>query len=90
MPARVRLHHVAATILLTANMCAQQAKVLAPHRPAPPKLAGPVKWHDPAVLRSMVGGLWMIDANYKSTIYLKNNVETLPAVSFAEDDRLFM
>jgi hypothetical protein len=32
----------------------------------------------PATLRSMVGGLWMIDANFKSSIYLKNDVETDP------------
>ncbi len=57
-------------------LSAQQAKVLAPHTPTPPKLAQPVKWHDPAVRRSVVGGLWTVDANLKSTIYIKNNVET--------------
>jgi hypothetical protein len=62
--------------LLSVRTLAQQPKVLAPHRPAPPKVAHPLKWHDPAVLRSMVGGLWMIDANFKSTIYVKNEVET--------------
>lgn len=76
MPARLRLHQIVVIALLTTNFWAQQTKVLAPHRQAPPKLAHPVKWHDPAVMRSMVGGFWMIDANYKSTIYLKNNVET--------------
>src|SRR5208282_1358228 len=31
-----------------------------------------------SVLHSMVGGLWMTDANLKSTIYLRNDVETDP------------
>jgi len=53
----------------------QQPKVLAPHRPVAPKLPQPKTWHDPAVPRSLVGGLWMTDGNFKSTIYLKNDVE---------------
>jgi hypothetical protein len=56
----------------------QETRVLAPHRPAPPLLEHPVKWHDPAVLRSMVGGLWITDGNFKSRIFLKSSVETDP------------
>jgi hypothetical protein len=57
---------------------AQQPKVLAPHRPIAPKVEKPVKWLTPATLRTMVGGPWMIDANFKSSIYLRNVVETDP------------
>src|SRR5579872_6958522 len=57
---------------------AQQPKVLAPHKPIPPLVTNAKKWSTPATLRSMVGGLWMIDANFKSTIYLRNDVETDP------------
>lgn len=65
-------------LLLSATLAAQQAKVLAPHKPVSPQIANPKKWHSPAVMRSMVGGLWMMDANFKSSIHLKNNVETDP------------
>jgi hypothetical protein len=54
---------------------AQQPKVLAPHRPISPKLAKPLPL-PPAIAGSMVGGPWMIDGNFKSSIYLKNGVET--------------
>jgi Bacterial Ig-like domain (group 2) len=64
--------------LLTATLAAQQAKVLAPHQPVAPRVEKPLPWHTPATLRSMIGGLWMIDANFKSAIYLKNDVETDP------------
>jgi hypothetical protein len=62
---------------VAAGLFAQQPKVLAPHRPIPP-LVPQSKLHAmaPAQVRSMVGGLWMIDANFKSSIYLKNMVET--------------
>lgn len=66
---------LAVAALLATNLSAQQPKVLAPHRPVAPRVANP-KSHSPDVLRSVVGTLWMIDANFKSTIYLKNNVET--------------
>jgi hypothetical protein len=62
--------------LLTANLFAQQAKVLAPHRPIAPQLPDNPPKTGP--LRSMVGGLWMIDANFNSTIYIKNSVEIAP------------
>ena len=74
MPARIRAHQVAAIALLTANLWAQQPKVLAPHRPIPPRVTKIRQL--PAVPGSIVGGPWMVDANFKSAIYLKNGVET--------------
>jgi hypothetical protein len=62
--------------LLTTSLSAQQPQVLAPHRPIPPRLPDSVPVDRP--LRSMVGGLWMIDANFKSTVYLKSSVEIAP------------
>ena len=60
----------------TSFIFGQQAKVLAPHRPIAPRLPDNPPKTGP--LRSMVGGLWMIDANFKSTIYIKNSVEIAP------------
>ena len=80
LPVKLFLHTrllVFAT-LLTTTVSAQQPKVLAPHKPVAPRVEKPLPWHTPATLRSMVGGLWMIDANFKSTVYLKNDVETDP------------
>jgi len=62
--------------LIPAALPAQQAKVLAPHRPIPPKVVTRKMY--PATPHSMVGGFWMMDANFKSSIYLRNNVETDP------------
>jgi hypothetical protein len=66
------------TLLVTLASFAQQPKVLAPHKPIAPKVEKPIKWLTPAMPRTMVGGLWMIDANFKSSIYLRNVVETDP------------
>src|SRR5882762_436205 len=60
-----------------ASLSAQQPRVFAPHRPIAPKLEKPRPLPS-AVLGSMVGGPWIIDANFKSSIYLKNVVETSP------------
>lgn len=60
----------------TLPLLGQQTKVLAPHRPIAPRLPDDPPKSGP--LRSMVGGLWMIDANFKSTIYIKNDVENAP------------
>ncbi len=57
---------------------AQQPKVLAPHKPVAPKLLQPRMPQEPAVPRMLTGGLWMIDPNLKSSIYLSNNLETSP------------
>ncbi len=79
---RTRLSRIAicsftfATLLTT--LSAQQPKVLAPHKPIPPKAEKQVKWLSPATQRSMVGGLWMTDPDFKSSIYIKNIVETDP------------
>jgi hypothetical protein len=65
-----------ALLASTSLVFGQQAKVLAPHRPIAPRLPDNPPKTGP--LRSMVGGLWMIDANFKSTIYIKNSVEIAP------------
>ena len=52
--------------LVTSPCLAQQPKVFAPHRPIPPMVGSPIKRDTPPVLRSMVGGLWMTDADFKS------------------------
>lgn len=64
--------------LLASTSFGQRTKVLAPHKPIPPKAAKQIKGLTPAEQRSMVGGLWMTDANFKSSIYLRNGVETDP------------
>lgn len=56
---------------------AQQPKVPAPHQPFGPKGTKPFPL-PPAVPGAMVGGPWMVDASFKSSIYLKNGVETSP------------
>ena len=63
---------------LTTTLSAQQPKVLAPHKPIPPRVENPKPWSKPATLRSMVGGMWMTDANFKSSIYLKNGIGISP------------
>ena len=64
--------------LLTSTSHGQQPLVPAPHKHALPVLPVTGKWHSPAVPRSRVGGMWMIDANFKSTIYIKNAVKVAP------------
>ena len=66
-------------ILMTigvARIIAQQPFVPAPHRPIPQP--APSTHNIPAVPRSMVGGYWRIDANYKSVLYLKNSLAMAP------------
>jgi hypothetical protein len=67
-----------ALFFCTSLMSGQQAKVLAPHRAIPPKVNQKIDWSKTATLRSMVGGLWMTDANFKSSIYLRSVVESDP------------
>lgn len=67
-----------AICIFSASSLAQQPKVLAPHKPVAPQLPFTGKWRDPAVLRSMVGGLWMTDANFKSLIHIKNDLKVAP------------
>jgi len=54
---------------------AQQSKVLAPHDPIAPKVSKPIAM-PPAVAASIAGGPWIVDANFRSILYLKNVVET--------------
>src|SRR5713226_2728018 len=54
----------------------QPPKVFAPHKPIPPKVPKSLEQHEPGMPRSMVGGLWMIDANRKASMYLRNGLET--------------
>ena len=49
---------------------AQQPKVLAPHKPVAPRIPRNRKFDPPSVPQSATGGFWMIDANFKSTLYL--------------------
>jgi hypothetical protein len=83
MPLRSCLSNLLAFTLtfatsLTTIVSAQQPKVLAPHKPVPPRIENPKPWPKPATLRSMVGGMWMTDANFKSSIYLKNGIGISP------------
>lgn len=77
---RLSLIAFASAILLATGLSAQQTKVLAPHKPVPPRV--PLEKRPPLLPSgkpgSMVGGLWMTDANLMSSIYLKNVVETDP------------
>src|SRR5436190_14293942 len=62
--------------LFVAPFCvAQQSKVPAPHRSVPPKVEKRIPLPN-AVPGSIVVGPWMVDANFKSTIYLNNLVQT--------------
>jgi hypothetical protein len=57
----------------------QRPKVMAPHRPIAPTITKPKSLAaGTPTLRSVVGGPWMTDANFKSSIYLKNAVATDP------------
>lgn len=62
-------------LLYSFSAAAQQPKVLAPHDPVPPRAtrAVPLPAAKPS---SIVGGPWMVDANFRSTIQIKNDVET--------------
>jgi len=60
------------------RLTAQQPKVLAPHDPVLKELPLEARTRKPAVLRSMVGGLWMTDPNFKSSIYVSNILKIAP------------
>ena len=63
--------------LAALNLSSQRPKVLAPHVPVPPAVpASQMRPMAAGQARSLVGGLWMTDANFKSSIFLKNLVET--------------
>jgi len=64
-------------ISLASTCVAQQATVLAPHKPIAPRVLKSQELPlPPGKLGSVVGGPWMTDANFKSAIYLKNVIET--------------
>ena len=66
---------LAIAVLLSLTAFSQQPKVLAPHKPIAAQVPRALEPHDAATLRSLTGGLWMIDANMRSSLYLRNNVE---------------
>ncbi len=77
----VHAHAVLSLCLLLSavNSFAQQRPhVAAPHRPIAPRVEKLVKELRVPTRRTMVGGLWMTDANWKSSLYLRNSVETDP------------
>jgi hypothetical protein len=90
----LHLPRIACALLFLASYCAaQQPLVPAPHVPVPPLVSKPRPYPHPAALRSVVGGLWMTDGNYKSSIYLKNNLvtsalEVIPILYLANGTRL--
>jgi len=69
---------VALTIsFLGSTSFSQQAQVLAPHQPIAPRVPKDKELPlPPAKPGSVVGGPWMVDANFKSSIYIRNVVET--------------
>jgi hypothetical protein len=69
-------HHAVAQVPGTASTT-QRPKIMAPHRAISPRVAKGQEQPLPAAKPgSLVGDLWMTDANFKSSIYLKNVVET--------------
>ncbi len=59
------------------SISAQQVKILAPHRHIPELVPESRRQPlPPAKVGSLSGGLWITDANLKSTLYLKNVIET--------------
>ncbi len=75
---RLTICSFALAAALIADLSAQTPVVAAPHKHALPVLPFTGKWHNPAVPRSMVGGMWSIDPNFKSSIYIKNSVKVAP------------
>ncbi len=55
---------------------AQHVPVPVPHRPVPSRLPDLKQSPKPATARSMVGGPWMIDANFRSVLHIRNDVRT--------------
>jgi hypothetical protein len=61
--------------LCGSSLLAQEPRALVAHHPISPKVEHPFPL-PPAVPGSMIGGPWIVDRNYKSTVYIKNGVET--------------
>ena len=64
------------TSTLLAQQTADNPPIPAPHRPVAPELHSSQKKTMSAVSRSMVGGLWMTDPNFRSVLTVTNNVQT--------------
>ncbi len=60
------------------DAAAQPSKVFAPRKPTPPVVKESLNPHSPATQRTAVGGLWMTSPTLKSSIYIRNVVETDP------------
>ncbi len=68
-----------ASLLLTRTIVRAQSdepSTPALQKPVAPKLLQAKPWHSSASQRSMIGGLWMTDPNYRSVLYVKNDVIT--------------
>ena len=81
MPRRSHAFLSLAAILLMPNLsydsfAQDNSLVLAPHKPIAPRRAPSVVKNIVATQRSIVGGPWMLDPNMKSTLYLRNSIET--------------
>lgn len=83
MPAlypRVLSASTLALVVAISGLSADQSKVLAPHKPVAPLYTGPKLPDQPPVLQIATGGLWMTDPNYKSTLYLQNQLKWDPLI----------
>lgn len=67
---------VAISLFASLATAQQQPKVLAPHDAVAP--VAKKHFQLPSVPGSVAGGPWMVDAHFKSILYLKNVVETSP------------
>ena len=64
------------SLMLSSISRAQDALVMAPHKPIAPRVKTTMFDNEEATSRSIVGGPWMLDPNMKSTLYVRNNIET--------------
>src|SRR6266403_546090 len=67
---------ILSTLSLAQNVCAQQQKVLAPHKRTAPKLEDVRDPRMPSRKQSLVGGYWMTNASFSSSLFLSNGVKT--------------
>jgi hypothetical protein len=73
-----RLFFFGALLILCTQLSAQQPKVLAPKKHMPTPLTTRMPWGIPTVPQTATGGLWMTDAKWKSSLYLRNVLKTDP------------
>ena len=74
-PRFVRVAFASLAICFFGILAYAQQRVSAPHDPVPPKVDKPFALPASSA-SSIVGGPWMVGTNFKSTIYVKNLVET--------------